>query len=69
MMSKESNETEVVVMKTPEAAKFSKYSAAYLQNLRHYLKGPPFIRRGRSIFYLKSDLIKWLEDGRVTPGK
>lgn len=32
-------------------------------------KGPPYVRIGRSIRYRKSDLVNWLEEQTVRPGK
>jgi len=41
------------------------YSAKYLANLASLGEGPPFIRIGRKIVYLREGLIAWLES-RIT---
>jgi hypothetical protein len=38
-----------------------------LRNWRHLRKGPPYIRIGRSIVYLESDLREYMEKHRIDP--
>jgi hypothetical protein len=37
--------------------------------MRQYGRGPVYVKRGTLVYYLVSDLMAWLEDGRVQPGK
>jgi Helix-turn-helix domain len=67
MVAKESTNFDDEYVKTGAAASFIKHSPNYLQNLRYFKKGPPYIRRGRSIFYSKRDLREWMESGRICP--
>lgn len=65
MLGKENSVVDDEYIKTEAAAVFIKHSPNYLQNLRYFKKGPPYIRRGRSIFYSKKDLREWMDSGRV----
>jgi predicted DNA-binding transcriptional regulator AlpA len=57
-----------------EAAEYLGLSRATLRRARmqgarsSYISSPPFLKIGRAIRYLKSDLDKWLEQHRVVPG-
>lgn len=47
-----------------EAAKFLRFSRKHLQNMRCAGAGPIYSKPGRSIRYLRSDLMVWLNDSR-----
>lgn len=63
--------TGLFVLNEKKAAEYIGMSISYLQHARYYgatgnrTPGPIFIRLGRSIRYLKSDLDKWLLKNRV----
>ena len=44
-----------------EAAKFLRVSTSWLAKARGQRKGPPYVKLGRSIRYLKSALIQWMQ--------
>ncbi len=48
-----------------EDATARKYTGVELRTLRVRGGGPPYVKRGRSVRYLKSDLDKWLESLKV----
>lgn len=56
---------------TKEVARLIKRSTSYLDKRRapHRTDGPPFFRVNRSIYYLKSELIAWMESHRVDGGR
>jgi predicted DNA-binding transcriptional regulator AlpA len=47
------------------AAKILGFSRQSLANWRCLGRGPLYVKRGRSIRYLLSDLVDWMEQGRV----
>jgi hypothetical protein len=49
------------------AADFLSVKKSTLESWRFYGKGPVYFRSGGKIFYLESDLIAFLEAGRVRP--
>jgi len=52
-----------------EAAKVLGLKPQTLRNLRHYKKGPPYIKLGRAVRYLKADLEEYLRKNRIVPGR
>jgi predicted DNA-binding transcriptional regulator AlpA len=60
------------ILTTAEAAKLTKMSMSWFEKRRFEGRGgPPFRRRGRSIRYLKSELIAWfaaIRDGDFLGG-
>ena len=50
-----------------QAADFLGLSPNTLQVWRCTFKGPPFIKRGGRVWYDESDLIAWMERGRICP--
>ncbi len=54
-----------------EAAKIIGFSPSFLREGRskgvrpNHTTGPPYVKRGRAVRYLVSDLLEWLEQGRV----
>ena len=59
------------LLNEPEAAKYICMSRSYLRQARmdgirkNKTPGPPFIRVGRSIRYLKDDLDQWIHKNRI----
>lgn len=53
---------------TDEAAPIVGVSAQTLHDWRQADKGPPYLRVGRKIVYLREDLDAWLAARRVVPG-
>jgi predicted DNA-binding transcriptional regulator AlpA len=51
-----------------EAAQVLGFSVSTLQNWRSSRRGPAYLKCGRSVRYLLSDLISWIEKGRVERG-
>lgn len=55
-----------------EAAVIIGFSVQSLRNWRGDSRrrgaGPPYIKRGRSVRYLLSDLLAWMEEGRINRG-
>ena len=50
-----------------ETALYLSVSKAYLAATRvRHLGGPPYIKFGRSVRYLRSDLDEWIVESRVT---
>jgi Helix-turn-helix domain len=47
------------LLTTAEAAKFLGVHPGTLTVWRVWRRGPKFMRRGRRVFYRKSELIKW----------
>ena len=58
------DETDERLLTTPEAAAYLRSSKSYLDKLRVYGGGPPFLRPGRKILYRKSDLDLWVAEHR-----
>ena len=62
-------------LKAVAAAEYISMSRSFLRRARmegqvgNRTPGPNFIRRGRSILYLVSDLDAWLEEGRQVQGQ
>lgn len=55
-----------VALDAETAARYLAYSTAFLKAARRGVcDGPPFVRIGRSIRYLRSDLDDWLQSRRV----
>lgn len=52
-------------MTTEEVAEFLGLSPATLETWRTLGKGPAFVKPGRRIFYLRSDVVAYLESRRV----
>ncbi|MBW1954033.1 MAG: helix-turn-helix domain-containing protein [Deltaproteobacteria bacterium] len=50
-----------------EAAKFLGLKPQTLRNLRCYRKGPPYLKLGRAVRYLRADLEAYLARHRVVP--
>lgn len=50
-----------------EAAPLLGKSVAWLQKHRCYGTGPAYFKNGKPIHYRGSDLVAWLESGRVEP--
>ena len=48
-----------------QAAKVLGFSRSSMSNWRCGGRGPRYVKRGRSIRYLLSDLLEWMEQGRV----
>ena len=58
----------VCVLDTYEAARYlGLKNPGTLCNWRTDKKGPPFVRIGGNVRYLKTDLNAWLDDQRVIP--
>lgn len=56
-------------LNTESAANYLGVSASYLESCRVHPErgGPPYVRLGRIVRYLREDLDGWLRAGRVTP--
>ena len=50
-----------------EAADFIGVAKTTLESWRFYGKGPAYLKVGGKVFYLESDLIAFMEAGRVLP--
>lgn len=48
-----------------EAARFIGFCRSYLRHARQDGCGPPVVRIGRQVRYLRSDLLHWLESHRA----
>lgn len=44
---------------TREAAALTKMSTAYYEKIRWMQVGPPYLKRGKTVRYLKSELMAW----------
>lgn len=55
------------IMNEKQAAKYVGLSAGTLQNYRCQLKGPVFIKIGKSVRYMREDLDEYLKANRVEP--
>lgn len=51
----------------PDAAQYIAYTTAALRKWRAEGRGPAYVRHGRSVRYLRSDLDAWLAAHRVEP--
>lgn len=75
MSKPETTEVQPCTMLDTDAAKYAGVSTSFLRKARmdgdrtNYTPGPPFIRFGRAIRYLKADLDAWIaanrHDGRA----
>ncbi|WP_297668888.1 helix-turn-helix domain-containing protein [uncultured Desulfovibrio sp.] len=54
---------------TAQAAEFLQLHPISLARMRQYGRGPAYVKRGGLVYYLLSDIVAWLEEGRVQPGK
>lgn len=54
------------LLTTCEAAALTKMSVRWFEDQRQNKKGPPFRRRGRTVRYLKSELMAWFTEIRAT---
>ena len=54
---------------TREAAALTKMSVAWFERERWARRGPPFLKAGRSVRYLKSDLLAWWSQRRFSSGE
>ena len=52
-----------------QAAEFLQLHPVTLARMRQYGRGPAYVKRGGLVYYLLSDIMARLEDGRVQPGK
>jgi len=52
------------LLTTAEAATLTKMSIAWFERQRWLREGPPYVRRGRSVRYVKSELLAWWAEGR-----
>lgn len=50
---------------TEQVSQFTGLSIKALETMRYKRIGPPFLRIGRRIRYLRSDIVAWLERERV----
>jgi predicted DNA-binding transcriptional regulator AlpA len=62
---------ETAAMNTADAAAYTGMSVPWLKLARNsgHKDAPPFVRIGRSVRYLKSDLDRWLEERRRMPSR
>lgn len=56
---------EIELLTTREAAALTKMSIKWFERMRYERTGPPFLRRGRTIRYVKADLVAWWQQGKV----
>lgn len=54
------------LLTTEQAAAIMKVSISFLERGRQSGDGPLFLRRGRTIRYLRSDLLAWWNEGRCS---
>ena len=57
-----------VLLKELEVARWLRRSVGTLRNWRSRSEGPPFIKEGASVVYLRSDVVEWLASRRVGGG-
>ena len=53
------------ILNEKQAAEYLERKPGTLRQWRCDLKGPPYHKKGRQIFYKKTDLDAWLESGRT----
>ena len=56
-------------LREPDAGAYVGYSRPYLRQCRMRGTGPAYVRVGRSIRYLTTDLDTWLAQHRVDPSR
>ena len=54
------------LLTTKEAAALTKMSVAWFERARWDGSGPPYLKPGRSVRYVKRELLEWLSARRVT---
>lgn len=54
------------LLTTEEAMAITKMSKSWFERGRRLGDGPAFLRRGRSVRYLRSDLLAWWNEGRCS---
>lgn len=50
-----------------QVAEMTGVSVSTLQNHRHYCKGLPYIKFGKSVRYDKADVIAYMESRKINP--
>lgn len=58
---------DVILMTTPEAAEYLRFTPAALEKWRRLETGPPYIRLGQQVRYDRQDLDEYLEGQKITP--
>jgi excisionase family DNA binding protein len=58
------NELEQRALRDRDAARYLDLSESWLRKARMNGSGPPFIKVGRTVRYLREDLDSWLEERR-----
>jgi hypothetical protein len=68
-MARKTNRFPPAALDTAGAAMYCEVSPSYLEacRLKPERGGPPYVRRGRLVRYLREDLDAWLRAGRVLP--
>jgi excisionase family DNA binding protein len=67
-MSQAAQDEEESLVTEPEAARVLAVSVRTLQAWRVQDAGPPYVRVGRLIRYVRSSLIAWIKSRTHTPG-
>ena len=55
------------LLTTAQAARLTRLSMSWFERKRWEGRGPPFYRVGRSVRYVRHELLAWFEKHRVTP--
>lgn len=61
-------EPEIKYLTEKGVSKMTELALPTLRNYRHQGKGPPYVKIGRSVRYLMADVLKFMEEGRVSRG-
>lgn len=57
------------LLTTAEAAQLTGMSVAWYERKRWERAGPPYLKRGRTVRYVKTDLLAWWMEGDVSPAR
>jgi predicted DNA-binding transcriptional regulator AlpA len=61
--------TQTQYLTEKEVSGICKLALPTLRNYRHQGKGPSYVKVGRAVRYLMSDIVKYMEQGRVNHGQ
>jgi predicted DNA-binding transcriptional regulator AlpA len=60
--------TQTQYLTEKEVSRICKLALPTLRNYRSQGKGPSYVKCGRAVRYLMSDVVKFMEEGRVSHG-
>ncbi|MGA2466165.1 MAG: helix-turn-helix domain-containing protein [Thermodesulfobacteriota bacterium] len=62
-------ESKIEYLTEKEVSRICKLALSTLRNYRHQGKPPSYVKVGRAVRYLMSDIVKFMEEGRIRNGE